>query len=78
MRRQNNKRTQEQTEKGLHARDRKYSFPYRNIEAWNKLDADVINARNIHDFKSKLDNRFGDGTVQAELFYCILQLGKYN
>ena len=44
----------------------KYSFPYRSIEAWNKLDAEVINARNIHNFRSKLDNsRFGDGTVRA-------------
>ena len=32
-------------------------------ETLNKLDAEVINVRNIHDFKSKLDNnRFGDGT----------------
>ena len=47
-------------------RQKKYSFPYRNIEAWNKLDAEVINARNIHDFKSKLDNsRFGDEIVRA-------------
>ena len=45
---------------------KKYSFPYRSIVAWNKLDAEVINARNIHEFKSKLDNsRFGDGTVRA-------------
>ena len=35
---------------------KKYSFPYRSIEAWNKLDAEVINVRNIHDFKSTLDN----------------------
>ena len=35
---------------------KKYSFQYRNIEAWNKFDAKVINARNIDDFKSKLDN----------------------
>ena len=44
---------------------KKYSFPYRSIEAWNKLDAEVINARNIHDFKSKVDNRFRNRTVQA-------------
>ena len=43
---------------------KKIQLPYRSIEAWNKLDAEVINARNIHDFKSKLDNRFGDGTVR--------------
>ena len=45
---------------------RTYSFPYRSIEVWSKHDAEVINARNIHDFKSKLDDRrFGDGTVRA-------------
>ena len=31
---------------------KKYSFPYRSIEAWNKLDAEVINAININYFKS--------------------------
>ena len=37
-----------------------------HIEARNKLDAEIINARNIHDFKNKLDNsRFGDGVVRA-------------
>ena len=51
---------------GLHARQKKYSFLYRSIEAWNKLDDEVINARNINDFKSKLVNsRFGDGTVRV-------------
>ena len=45
----------------MQERKKIYSFPYRSIEAWNKLDAEMINARNIHDFKSKLDNsRFGD------------------
>ena len=39
---------------------KKHSFPGR----WNRLDAEVINARYIHNFKSKLDNsKFGDGTV---------------
>ena len=48
----------------MQERQRKYSFPYISIEAWNKLDAEVINAINIHDFKSKLDNsRSADGTV---------------
>ena len=47
-------------------RHKKYSFPYRSIETWNKLNAEVINARSIHDFKNKLDNsRFGDGIVRA-------------
>ena len=47
-------------------RDKKNSFPYRSTEVWNKLDAEIINARNIDYFKSKLDKgRFGDGTVRA-------------
>ena len=30
------------------------------------LDAEAINARNIYDFKSRLDdNKFGDETVRA-------------
>ena len=42
------------------------SHNYRSIEAWNKLDAEIINAINIYDLKNKLDNsRFGDETVQA-------------
>ena len=54
-------------------RDKKYSCPYSSLETWNKLDAEVINARNIHDFKGKLDNsRFRDGTVRALLFSCML------
>jgi len=41
-----------------------YSFPYRRIEIWNNLDAEVVHARNINEFKAKLDNkRYGDGTV---------------
>ena len=51
----------------------------RSIEACNKLDAEVINARNIHDFKSKLnDSRFGDGTTSIILFLCTLELDKYT
>ena len=39
-----------------HTKHKKYSFPY------NKLDTEIINATNIHDFKNKLDNnnRFGN------------------
>lgn len=45
---------------------KKYSFPHRRVEAWNSLDVEVVNARNIHDFKKKLDiNRYGDGTTRA-------------
>ena len=50
--------------KVLHAKEKKYSFPYRSKEARSKLDAEVIDPRNVHDFKIKLDNsRFKDGTV---------------
>ena len=45
---------------------KKYSFPHRSVEAWNSLDVEVVNARNIDDFKKKLDiNRYGDGTARA-------------
>ena len=61
------KRIREETKKDyMQERHKRYSFPYRSIETWYKLDAKVINARNIHDFKSKLDNsRFRDGTVRT-------------
>ena len=43
-----------------------YSMKTERISKRNKLNAEVINARNIHDFKTKLDNsRYGDGTVRA-------------
>ncbi len=32
--------------------DVKYSFPSRSIEAWNRLEEEVVCARNIHDFKN--------------------------
>ena len=65
--RQKYKRTREETEKDyMQERYKKYNFPYRSIDVWNKLDAEVINARNIHDFKSKLDNnKFKEGTIRA-------------
>ena len=45
---------------------KKYSFPHRSVEAWNSLDIEVVNARNIHDFKKKLDiSRYGDGTARV-------------
>lgn len=45
---------------------KKYSFPYRSIERWNKLDKEVVNARNIHTFKERLDkSNFGDGSTRA-------------
>ena len=70
-----NKRTREETEKDYMERDiKKYSFPFRSIAAWNKLDGEVINARNIHDFKSKLENRRFD---EYSSFFCMLQLSIY-
>ncbi|MPC83993.1 hypothetical protein E2C01_078717 [Portunus trituberculatus] len=45
---------------------KKYSFPNRSIEIWSNLDETVVQARNIHDFKAKLDDcRYGDRTAQA-------------
>ena len=59
-----NTREHEKKLKKLHARKKKNIFLYRSIEACNKL-----NARYIHDFKSKLDNsRFRDGTVALYLY----------
>lgn len=29
----------------------KFSFPNRNIELWNRLEEEVVFAKNIHDFK---------------------------
>ena len=45
---------------------KKYSFPNRSIEIWNNLDETVVQARNIHEFKVKLDAcRYGDRTARA-------------
>ena len=42
---------------------KKYSFPYRTVDAWNSLDKDTVLAKTIHDFKYKLDcKRYGDRT----------------
>ena len=46
---------------------KKYSFPQRNIDTWNRLKEEVIMAKNVHQLKEKQDNyRYGD------------RLGKYN
>ena len=34
---------------------RKYSFPYRSIETWNKLSTDVVCAASVSQMKDKLD-----------------------
>ena len=45
---------------------KKHSFPNRSIEIWNNLDETVVQARNIHEFKVKLDAcRYGDRTARA-------------
>ena len=45
---------------------KKYSFPYRIIDTWNGLDSEIVSAKNIHEFKMKLDNmRYGDRTARA-------------
>ena len=50
----------------MQERHKNYSFPYRSLEVLNKIGTEVVNAINIHDFRSKLDNsRFEYGTVRA-------------
>ena len=45
---------------------KKHGFPYRCIDTWNGLEKDILNARNIHEFKDKLDNsRYRDRTQRA-------------
>ena len=45
---------------------KKFSFPQRSIEVWNKLDTEIVQAKSISEFKAKLDkSRYGDGTVRA-------------
>ena len=34
---------------------KKYSFPNRVVERWNKLPPEVVEAKNIGDFKNKYD-----------------------
>ena len=34
---------------------KKYSFPYRSIETWNKLNAEVVCAVSVCQMKEKLD-----------------------
>ena len=44
----------------------KHGFPYRGTDAWNSLKEEVVEAKSIHTFKSRLDNsKYGDGTKQA-------------
>ena len=58
---------------------KKHSFPNRSLEIWNSLEEEVVGARNIHTFKSKLDEgRYRDRTTRALLNPCTLQVGKYN
>lgn len=45
---------------------KKYSFPYRTVDAWNGLKPEIVQAKSIHEFKMKLDNiRYGDRTARA-------------
>ena len=36
---------------------KKFSFPFRSIEKWNRLDEEVVKAKSIQSFKRKLDAR---------------------
>ncbi len=45
---------------------KKYSFTQRSVDMWNKLREEVVEAKNVHQMKEKLDNyRYGDGTNRA-------------
>ena len=45
---------------------KKHSFPNRSLKIWNGLEKEVVGARNIHMFKSKLDvSRYGDRITRA-------------
>lgn len=45
---------------------KKYSFPYRCVDEWNRLDREIVEAVSIQSFKEKLDKyRHGDRTVRA-------------
>ena len=42
---------------------KKYSFPHRTVETWNKLKEEVVTAKSVHMFKEKLDKLwYGDRT----------------
>ncbi len=34
---------------------KRYSFPYRCVDEWNRLDREIIDAVSIHSFKEKID-----------------------
>ncbi|MCP3679688.1 MAG: hypothetical protein GY782_05260 [Gammaproteobacteria bacterium] len=45
---------------------KKYSFPYRCVDDWNRLHREITEAVSIHSFKVKLDKyRHGGRTVRA-------------
>ena len=43
---------------------KKHSFPNRAIEGWNKLPAEVIEVKNIGDFKKRYDEHMREGRKQ--------------
>ena len=47
---------------------KKFSFPNRSIELWNGLEEEVVCARNIHDFKEKLEKRIWSGQREHSSF----------
>ena len=40
---------------------KKESFPNRVIETWNRLDEEIVTAKNTQLFKTKLDQRYPQG-----------------
>lgn len=42
------------------------SFPHRVVDVWNGLDKEVVCAKTIHDFNTKLDKkRYRDRTMRV-------------
>lgn len=74
------KRIWKNIDKGTCKREiKKNSFPQRNINASDRLDMEVVQAKIISEFKVKLDKiRYGDEAEQAYLLPHMPQLGKYK
>ena len=59
---------------------RKYFFPINITEKWNGLPEQIVNAKNINQFKKLYDEKTQtDGTIIMSLArFCKIQLGKNN
>lgn len=56
-----------------------YSFPYRCVDEWNRLDREVVEAEAVQSFKRKLDDsRQGERTVRALFISSTAQVGEHK